>query len=82
MADTFARPGTQPEHPNGSTPAKDSVAPDIGRTLLVGLLGGIVSAAGYVVYQRLPDDQRQRLHTQLRAFAEERLGDFKQYFSS
>ena len=28
---------------------------DAGRTVLVGVLGGIISAAGYLVYQRLPD---------------------------
>jgi hypothetical protein len=54
---------------------------DAGRTVLVGVLGGIISAAGYLVYQRLPDDQRDRLHRQVRGLLESRLNDIRQNFN-
>jgi hypothetical protein len=54
---------------------------DAGRTVLVGVLGGIISAAGYLVYQRLPDDQRDRLHRQVRGLLESRLNEIRQSFN-
>ena len=61
-----------------TSPAQQS---DAGRTVLVGVLGGIISAAGYLVYQRLPDDQRDRLHRQVRGLLESRLNDIRQNFN-
>jgi hypothetical protein len=63
--------------PNG-TPGQQN---DAGRTVLVGVLGGIISAAGYLVYQRLPDDQRDRLHRQVRGLLESRLNEIRQNFN-
>jgi hypothetical protein len=60
----------------GATPG-----PDAGRTVLVGVLGGILSAAGYLVYQRLPDDQRDRLNRQLRGVLESRINEIRQNFN-
>jgi hypothetical protein len=54
---------------------------DAGRTVLVGVLGGIISAAGYLVYQRLPDEQRDRLHRQVRGLLESRLNEIRQNFN-
>ena len=54
---------------------------DAGRTILVGVLGGIVSAAGYLVYQRLPDDQKERLHRQVRGALESRIAELRQNFN-
>lgn len=54
---------------------------DAGRTVLVGVLGGIISAAGYLVYQRLPDEQRDRLHRQVRGILESRLNEIRQNFN-
>ena len=51
---------------------------DAGRALLVGILGGIASAAGYLVYQRLPEDQKQRLQQQVRSLIESRLSEIRQ----
>lgn len=82
MADTYSR--TQPDRINGTPPSdsgKSFAANDTGKTLLVGLLGGIISAAGFIVYQRLPDDQRQRLHTQVRSLLDERLAEIKSNFN-
>ena len=82
MSDTFQR--TPPDRINGS-PGSDNTkgfaANDTGKTLLVGLLGGIISAAGYLVYQRLPDDQKQRLHSQVRSILDERLAEIKSNFN-
>ncbi|MGB8267203.1 MAG: hypothetical protein WCE44_12810 [Candidatus Velthaea sp.] len=56
-------------------------AADAGRTILVGVLGGLVSAAGYLVYQRLPDEQRERLHRQVKGLVESRLNEIRSNFN-
>jgi hypothetical protein len=69
-------------------PAQTSVDPyaasstnDAGRTLLAGVVGGIVSAAGYLVYSRLPDDQKERLHVQVRQLVETRVNELRGRFN-
>src|ERR1700738_4531883 len=54
---------------------------DAGRTVLVGVLGGIISAAGYLVYQRLPDEQKDRLHRQVRGILESRINELRSNFN-
>ena len=54
---------------------------DPGRTVLVGVLGGIISAAGYLVYQRLPDEQKERLHRQVRGVLESRINELRSNFN-
>ena len=54
---------------------------DAGRTVLVGVLGGIISAAGYLVYQRLPDEQKDRLHRQVRGVLEQRINELRSNFN-
>lgn len=54
---------------------------DAGRTVMVGLLGGIISAAGYLVYQRLPDEQKDRLHRQVRSLVESRISELRNNFN-
>jgi predicted site-specific integrase-resolvase len=54
---------------------------EAGRTVLVGVLGGIISAAGYLVYQRLPDDQKERLHRQVRGVLESRINELRSNFN-
>jgi len=61
-----------------STPG---TAPDAGRAVLVGVLGGIISAAGYLVYQRLPDEQKDRLHRQVRGLLESRINELRNNFN-
>jgi hypothetical protein len=51
------------------------------RTLLVGVIGGIVSAAAYLIYVRLPDEQRERLHAQGRALLETRINELRSRFN-
>ncbi|HEX3551557.1 MAG TPA: hypothetical protein VHT53_14320 [Candidatus Elarobacter sp.] len=61
-----------------------STGPDnteAGRTVLVGVLGGIISAAGYLVYQRLPDEQKERLHRQVRGVLESRINEIRSNFN-
>ncbi len=62
-------------------PAKPDPGTDAGRTVLVGVLGGIISAAGYLVYQRLPEDQKDRLHRQVRGLLESRINEIRQNFN-
>jgi hypothetical protein len=64
-----------------SKPGDKPVEPDAGRAVLVGVLGGIISAAGYLVYQRLPDEQRDRLHKQVRGLLESRINEIRQNFN-
>jgi hypothetical protein len=61
------------------TPPQPPTPPenDAGRALLVGVLGGLVSAAGYLVYRRLPDEQRDRLHQQVRSTVEGRINEIR-----
>ncbi|MBV9409491.1 MAG: hypothetical protein JO164_11755 [Candidatus Eremiobacteraeota bacterium] len=54
---------------------------DAGRTILVGVLGGVLSAAGYLVYQRLPDEQKERLHRQVRGILESRINELRSNFN-
>ncbi|GAC1424568.1 MAG: hypothetical protein NVSMB64_31990 [Candidatus Velthaea sp.] len=61
--------------------ATNGAQSDAGRTVLVGVLGGIISAAGYLVYQRLPDEQRDRLHRQVRGLLETRINEIRQNFN-
>ena len=54
---------------------------DAGRTVLVGVLGGIISAAGYLVYQKLPDEQKDRLHKQVRGVLESKVNEIRGNFN-
>jgi len=68
----------------GSEPPKgeqESDPAEIGKALLIGLLGGLVSAAGYMVYRRLPEEQKERLHTQVRSVVQQRINDIRQNFN-
>jgi hypothetical protein len=54
---------------------------EAGRTLLAGVVGGIVSAAGYIIYSRLPEDQKEKLHSQVRTVVETRLNELRGRFN-
>ena len=54
---------------------------EVGKALLVGLLGGLVSAAGYFVYRRLPDEQKERLHSQVRTLVTQRINEIRSNFN-
>jgi len=59
----------------------DDHSGEAGRALLVGLLGGLLSAAGYLVYRRLPEDQKERLHTQVRGAVAQRINEIRANFN-
>jgi hypothetical protein len=74
MTDSSKPPTNDPGH-NAPDPG------DAGRTVMVGVLGGILSAAGYLVYQRLPEEQKDRLHRQVRGLLESRINEIRQNFN-
>jgi hypothetical protein len=54
---------------------------EAGKTVLAGILGGVLSAAGYLVYTRLPDEQKDRLHAQARSLIESRVNELRGRFN-
>jgi hypothetical protein len=76
MTDSSKTPG-----PNELPKPESGDGGDAGRTVMVGVLGGIISAAGYLVYQRLPDEQKDRLHRQVRGLLESRINEIRQNFN-
>ncbi|GAC1305870.1 MAG: hypothetical protein NVSMB19_17620 [Vulcanimicrobiaceae bacterium] len=67
--------------PYGQTPPPAAPSSDAGRTALIGLLGGVLSAAGYLVYSRLPDDQKGRVNSQVRTLVESRVNELRSRFN-
>ncbi|GAC1653188.1 MAG: hypothetical protein NVS9B12_03060 [Vulcanimicrobiaceae bacterium] len=69
----------------GTTPHKSyepaSDSNDMGRTVLVGVVGGLLSAAGYLVYQRLPDDQKEKLQGQVKGMLAQRISELRNNFN-
>ncbi len=58
--------------------------PDVGeagKIVLAGVLGGLLSAAGYLIYRRLPEEQKQRLNSQARAMIAARITELRQNFN-
>ncbi len=54
---------------------------DVGKALLVGILGGLVSAAGYMIYRRLPDEQKEALHNQVKGQVAQRINEIRSNFN-
>lgn len=54
---------------------------DAGKVVLAGVLGGLLSAAGYMIYRRLPEDQKERLHSQVRSIVQQRISEIRQNFN-
>lgn len=73
--------GTQADNASVSYENTESGSGDVGKTLLIGVLGGVLSAAGYLVYQRLPEDQKERLHGQVKGMVQQRINEFRQNFN-
>ncbi len=75
MADTTG----QSHEGKGGVPAAKSSKPstDSGKTVLIGLAGGIASAVAFTLYQRMPEEQRERLHEYARSVLAARLGDLR-----
>lgn len=63
----------------GEHPSPDAgEAGEAGKVLLVGVLGGLLSAAGYLVYRRLPEEQKQRINSQVRSVVAQRISEIRQ----
>jgi hypothetical protein len=58
-------------------PYDDGHSGDAARARVVGVLGGLASAAGYLIYRRLPDEQRDRLHREVRSAVESRINEIR-----
>jgi hypothetical protein len=54
---------------------------EVGRALVVGLLGGLLSAAGYMIYRRLPDEQKERINSQVRTIVQQRITEIRSNFN-
>jgi hypothetical protein len=74
-------PGNGYQGAFGEKPSNDDDAGEAGRVVLAGILGGLLSAAGYLIYRRLPDEQRERLHSQVRTMVQERITDLRRNFN-
>jgi hypothetical protein len=72
--------GYQGAGSNQDRDADDGVG-EVGKALIVGLLGGLLSAAGYMVYRRLPDEQKEKLHSQVRNAVQQRVTELRQNFN-
>lgn len=59
----------------------DSDANEAGKVVLAGVLGGLLSAAGYLIYRRLPEEQKERLHAQVRSVVQQRITELRQNFN-
>jgi hypothetical protein len=73
--------GYQSTGPNGGREDADGDAGEVGKALVVGLLGGLLSVAGYMVYRRLPDEQKEKLHSQVRTVVQQRVNELRQNFN-
>ncbi len=87
MSDTF-KPTPADNYTSSSygTTSNKSYEPpddsnDMGRTVLVGVVGGLLSAAGYLVYQRLPEDQKEKLHGQVKGMLAQRISELRNNFN-
>ena len=88
MTDTFRTPGNGyqgafgGDAPKGQPHSDGEIdGADVGKALLVGLLGGLISAAGYMIYRRLPDEQKDRLNAHVRTLVQDRISELRQNFN-
>jgi hypothetical protein len=72
----YQNAGSNPEHDGA-----DGDPGEVGKALVVGLLGGLLSVAGYMVYRRLPDEQKEKLHSQERTVVQQRVNELRQNFN-
>jgi hypothetical protein len=74
-------PGNGYQSAFGDKRSSDDDAGEAGKVVLAGILGGLLSAAGYLIYRRLPDEQRDRLHNQVRTMLQQRITELRQNFN-
>lgn len=71
-------PGTIYSSPDA---LRDSDSGEGGKAVLAGVLGGFASAIGYIVYSRLPAEQKDRLRGQARTLVESRVNELRTRFN-
>lgn len=76
-----ASPGNGYQSAFGDKRSNDGDTAEAGKVVLAGVLGGLLSAAGYLIYRRLPDEQKDRLHTQVRTMLQQRITELRQNFN-
>jgi len=87
MTDIYKPIGDGPDGHTSSQSSSNNLPPandagkEASRTLLAGVLGGVLSAAGYLIYSRLPEDQKERLHQQARTLLETRVNELRGRFN-
>ncbi len=76
---TEAKPDPMDTSPNGAggTDPADSGGAEIKATLLAGLIGAVVASAGYLIYTRLEDDQKDQIRTTVSKFFEDKIADLR-----
>jgi hypothetical protein len=72
---------TMPDQKPNALSNNSSSSAEAGRVILVGVLGGLASAAGYLIYMRLPDEQKDRLNRQVRGLIEARINEIRANFN-
>jgi len=76
-----ATPGNGYQSSYGNEAPSDNEAGEAGKVVLVGILGGLLSAAGYMIYRRLPDEHKERLNSQVRSMVQQRITELRQNFN-
>lgn len=74
-------PGNGYQGAFGETHSHDENGGEAGKVVLAGILGGLLSAAGYLIYRRLPDEQKERLHSQVRTLVQDRISELRRNFN-
>ena len=78
MSSTSGPNGYQSAFGPGSQNRSEGDPGEVGKALMVGLLGGLLSAAGYLVYRRLPDEQRDKINGQVRSVLQQRITELRE----
>ncbi len=89
MTETFRTPPAEQQwsgnenagNDAGNDAGNNTASNEAGKALLVGVLGGLAAAAGYLVFQRLPEDQKGRLQSQARQLLQERISEIRRNFN-
>lgn len=73
---------TEYQHGESAYGHKDEVRPssDARGAVVAGLVGAVLGAAGYLIYQRLPDEQKERLHRQVRSLIDQKVSELRENF--
>ena len=76
-----ARNGFEGSPFQNERPEAESDGSEVGKAVLVGIVGGLISAAGFLVYRRLPDEQKDKLHAQVRTMVQQRISELRNNFN-